>query len=624
MIKSLRAKLLLSFMIVTVSLSAVSIFGYNKYAEQGQRIKHLANTDLAQMEIIFKLNNLFREKVNFTKDGILDVSSLNRKRLEKSQKKIFDLLAKAEQMIQEDKRSEKSQIGQYIKNLSSLHKKYDTNLEQFIKAKTAGDAVLSEELLKENEAIAGQITITTDSWTFEIAKEADQKLREAQHDSNSTLFLTIMFIIFSVLVATIIAIYLGIKITRPVKLLAESAYNISEGNLTIDLPVVRAKDELGTLSESFIKLKSNLTTIIKEISSMSEEVSTNSDKLYENTVEVSNGGQLMSSSINQVVEGIQKQSSIVEEAVLVIREFDTAIEQIATNAFDQTQQINDTTLAVTQMAQTINEMAKNAQEVRQAAEHTFLFAQKGGTAVNNSIKGMESVKTNVLNTADRIHILGEQSTKIGAIIQVIEDIADQTNLLALNAAIEAARAGDRGKGFAVVADEVRILAEKSRKATKEITRLIASIQLETAKVIDSVEDGTREVEKGSALAQDAGAALEDIINTMQVTLQQVENISQSTVEIAENSDSVVRVIQSLAVISEENAATTEQMTAGSQQVVDIIKEISSLSRTGNDLAEKASSSVNEMKQSVYDINNSANDLSNMANRLRRMVNRFKL
>lgn len=622
MFKSLRAKLFLSFLIISISLSAVSIFGYYKYAEQGQRMKHLANTDLAQMETILKINNLFRDKVSFTKTNTIDVSSLTRKRIEKSQKTILSLLLKAQQKVEEG--SEKNQYKNYIEQLISLHKKYDTKLDQLVKAKAVGNAVLSEELYKEIEAIAGQIIITTDSWAFEIAKEADQKLREAQHDSSSTLFLTAIYISCSVVVAIFIAFYLGIKISRPVKLLSESAYNISEGNLSIELPKVRTKDELGLLSESFIKLKSNLTSIIKEITIMSEEVSKNSDTLYENTVEVSNSGQIMSSSINQVVEGINKQCNIVEEAVLVIHEFDFAIEQIATNACDQTQQINETTMVVTQMAQVINDMAENAQDVRKAAEQTFRFAQKGGSAVASSIKGMESVKTNVLGTADRIQTLGEQSKKIGAIIQVIEDIADQTNLLALNAAIEAARAGDSGKGFAVVADEVRNLAEKSREATKEITQLVSRIQAETAKLIDSVEDGTREVERGSALAQDAGVALDDIINTMQATLQQVENISQSTVEIAEKSNSVVKVIQNLTVISEENAATTEQMTASSHQVVDMIKEISVLSRDGNTLAEKAYTSVNEMQQSVHDINESANELSNMANKLRQMVNRFKL
>ena len=121
--------------------------------------------------------------------------------------------------------------------------------------------------------------------------------------------------------------------------------------------------------------------------------------------------------------------------------------------------------------------------------------------------------------------LGDQTTDIGQIMTVIEDIADQTNLLALNAAIEAARAGEAGRGFAVVADEVRKLAEKTMDATKEVGTAIQVIQEAAAANIKSVETAAKAVEEATDLANKSGESLESIVNFADETSGQVQSIA---------------------------------------------------------------------------------------------------
>ncbi|ADG81061.1 methyl-accepting chemotaxis sensory transducer [Thermincola potens JR] len=212
------------------------------------------------------------------------------------------------------------------------------------------------------------------------------------------------------------------------------------------------------------------------------------------TEEATKATQQVAQTIEQVAKGSTEQSKNVTETVQVMDQVAQSIQQIAAGAGEQSKNVASTTALVENMVKKIDDMAEGMETVKQVSEQNGAVATNGGQAVERTVKGMLQVKDAVFETARKINELGEQSQKIGEIIQVIDDIAEQTNLLALNAAIEAARAGEHGKGFAVVADEVRKLAERSSKATKEIADLITNIQKGTKVAVESMQVGTREVD----------------------------------------------------------------------------------------------------------------------------------
>jgi twitching motility protein PilJ len=172
---------------------------------------------------------------------------------------------------------------------------------------------------------------------------------------------------------------------------------------------------------------------------------------------------------------------------------------------------------------------------------------------------MNAIRETIQETSKRIKRLGESSQEIGNIVELINDIAEQTNILALNASIQASMAGEAGRGFAVVADEVQRLAERAANATKQIEVLVRTIQADTNEAVVSMERSTTDVVGGALLAENAGAALEEIEQVSNQIASLVQNISASSRQQASAAQQISRTMGVLREISSqtaENSAAT--------------------------------------------------------------------
>ena len=229
----------------------------------------------------------------------------------------------------------------------------------------------------------------------------------------------------------------------------------------------------------------------------------------------------------------------------------------------QKAKVEETAAAMEQMTATVLEVARNAAQAAASSDQTRGKAQAGAEVVDRLIDGIQQVRGLTLGLRESMHSLGKQAEGIGQVMTVISDIADQTNLLALNAAIEAARAGEHGRGFAVVADEVRKLAEKTMTATHEVEQSIGLIQQGSRKNVDGVDEAARSIEKATALAEESGSALREIVTLVDHASAQVTSIATAAEEQSQTTEGINSAV---AEISRVSVHTSEGMQRSSQDV----------------------------------------------------------
>jgi methyl-accepting chemotaxis protein len=254
----------------------------------------------------------------------------------------------------------------------------------------------------------------------------------------------------------------------------------------------------------------------------------------------------MKDKLTQTVSGVRSNADSVATASAQIAQGNNDLSQ---RTEQQASALEETAASMEELGSTVKQNADNAKQANQLALSASTVAVKGGEVVSQVVATMKGIN--------------DSSKKIADIISVIDGIAFQTNILALNAAVEAARAGEQGRGFAVVASEVRSLAGRSADAAKEIKGLINA----------SVE----RVEQGTALVDQAGATMTEVVNSIKRVTDIMGEISAASSEqsagVAQVGEAVSQMDQATqqnAALVEESAAAAESLKGQAQQLVSAV------------------------------------------------------
>ena len=278
-------------------------------------------------------------------------------------------------------------------------------------------------------------------------------------------------------------------------------------------------------------------------------------------------------SINYAIDALRELVATVNESSILVdsaaKQSDKTVKQLVTASQTQAKQAAAATESVSTMVASIEEISGNAERCSDVARHAVDISHKGGEAVRRTIEGMNTIRETIQDTSKRIKRLGESSQEIGNIVELIEEIAEQTNILALNASIEASRAGEASRGFAVVADEVQKLAERSTAATRKIEVLVSTIQSDTNEAVVSMERSTTDVVGGALLAENAGAALEEIEQVSHQMASLIQNISDSGRDQSRVSSSITKNMEVL----QQIAARTTKSTATASDAISRLSQL---------------------------------------------------
>jgi methyl-accepting chemotaxis protein len=251
-------------------------------------------------------------------------------------------------------------------------------------------------------------------------------------------------------------------------------------------------------------------------------------------------------------------------------ELQSAANQQASGAKEQATAMTEISTTISELLASSRQIQESAQRVAHNAEETANAAHTGHGTVDMTHESISSIRRQVDQIVSHMLELGKKSQEIGAVLDIVSELAEQTNILAINATIEAAGAGEAGKRFAVVAEEIRNLADRVGGSTKEVRALIEDVRSAVNTTVMATETGSKAVDAGSRQFGDLAAAFKQIANLVATTTEAAREIELST---KQQSTAVEQV--NIAVANVTQASMETETSAG--QTLQTVSQMSILS-----------------------------------------------
>lgn len=569
---SIQAKLLVGFGVLIAFFVCMAAYaGYSAYSMNGR------TSEITQD---------WMHSGNLVNDIFADASFIRRAEMALVMQKDAAQAAATEKEIMARRQALHDKIGEYHQIIDSVS--YDTpeekqrdvemlaaienswnsyeaaadKVSEFYKAGQRDKALtMVAEDTKDEFAVFDAAIVKAIDFNKQGAEDAGKDCTNTYHD---VLVSSLLLVFVALAVSLALAVYLIRNIKASVQEILRVSGQVAKGNLTEQVHITGG-DEFAQIASEYNTMLKNVRTLIKTLQSNAQQVAAASEELTASAEQSAQVTQQIAQSITDVSQFTADQMTDMDKASAVAGDV-AASSETAAGVIGQT-------------------MDKTKQAVQRANE--------GNTIVEATVAEMQQIAGTVTDSAAVIARLGERSKEIGDIVETISGIAGQTNLLALNAAIEAARAGEHGKGFSVVAEEVRKLAEQSEEATQHISTLIRSIQDETEKAVVTMDQGTKEVERGRESVGSAGKAfgeirrvVADVEESSNTVTERIQGLQQNIRNIVSSIANVTQEARKVAAESQSVSAATEEQAAGMQEIASGSRSLAMLAQNMQEAANK--------------------------------------
>lgn len=416
-----------------------------------------------------------------------------------------------------------------------------------------------------NKDVGYAPVIGTD-WSLGVVISKTEVLSEL----DSLMISIIIFSILFLLIGFVVVYMISNGIAKGIKSTSKHLDLLAHGNLNEEVSpkYLKAKDEIGEMTNSMKVMQYSLRDMI-------------------------NGIKNNSTSINMQSENLSSVAEEISSASLNVAE---AINQIAIGTGSQSEDLIDVTDILDKFSNKLSGMVNEIQVVDSNSREISLMANESSTDMNKLNQSVTKVSDSFKTFNGKIVGLGKDINEINEITNIINSIAEQTNLLALNAAIEAARAGEAGRGFSVVADEIRKLAEQSKVSSTSISKLISEISKGTDVIVQDSVEMDNELIKQVSIINSSITSFTKIIESVNEVIPKIETVKNSAEDIDKDKNSIMARVDGVSSVALEVSASSEEIAASSE----------------------------EMNASTEEVVSAAQILSTMTNEMLLQVNKFKI